>query len=1342
VTAKVVTSDKTTVTVKTDDSGETLKVPGDVSNYDVVVAESIEVISDNLAEMEVFNEGVILHQIKQRYESDHIYTFVGNILIALNPYQRMDIYGDEVMSTVSIDVKANRACKPHVFSIGAMALHAMMQDDLDQSVLISGESGAGKTETTKKVLTYFSAMAGSTASRAGVSVESQILDSNPLLESFGNAKTVRNNNSSRFGKYMEVNFTNKFAIKGCNIISYLLEKTRVVTQMPSERNYHSFYMLLAGASAEMKEDLFLKPADEFNYLNQSGCCEIAGRSELEEYNILNESMAHLNLEQEVQYQIFQTLAGILQLGNVKFMPSRDVEGGSEVADEQCMQMAASLLGCDAEALSQSLCFKDSTFGIGDTITIPLDPVKARDQCDAFAKFIYGALFDHIVFLVNNILFRGRVARNIGVLDIFGFEVFKFNSFEQLCINYCNERLQTFFNEVIFENEKKVYEVEDIDTSNITFQDNVGCLHLIDKKVTGIFSILDEEGVVPRGSDQKFIARLHSQFDESDKTKNPYYVRNRRKPNDFGVKHFAGDVHYTVDGFLEKNKDMLSPVLIKLMEDSSVRTISTMVTNQKDVEKEEAVPSTGRKSAKTKDKMTLACKFKLDLDSLMTSLQSTQPHFIRCVKPNDQQKPNLFTPPLALRQLKYAGLFEAIHIRKAGFAIRMPHETFVMRYKHCCKCSMGYKRKEGDDLKALAQQMMDEVAADIGLQNPPAGEGDLVWVNGKTKLFFKTLKAKFALEELRNSSVDFVAVIIQRMLRGCMVRLRMYEVRMKANESLELERRALKENNSLMAAEDEASRLIEEDYRLNSGLRKKMEEEKREKLRKEFERVKQLRLSSATCIQRHVRGSQGRSKARTAKVHISLERAINGTSEIDIQKAILLVDELGVKTKQARTLRQNAKDLLLEVQGESYIKVQLEEAIVTASDELLANALELAEHAGMVYLEVYKRAKLTFANVLQKRSVLGKLQALLDKCNSVPKLLAHQEKLNEYVAHCTEIGLGGEYLVQDTLLRVKRLGSLMVLRDEIRYAVEVCSPARIEVAMAKRNKLVHIFGEELCAEEVAAVLNMRRMFALLGDDDKDEERRAQSTDDEEEEDGDDDAKLPPFVRSTLDLLRSAKAQGEEEVQRAESELQLLVPDKALRTRYGRMFKWVVSFATWHYSKEAANVQIVEHPEDDEDEITCAGGMHSGRGYIAAPARSAQEKKTMSTVRQFKSSPGKSKNGQHDSKGLSIARQMYQKRLHANVRHDGNVDDTISAITSPTHMLSLQSSGGSPLKQSTYIPFSERQSKSAVAAHEALRKKKLKEKKNAPTTKADKMIQDVINENHRFYQRNKGFTTFSA
>ena len=294
-----------------------------------------------------------------------------------------------------------------------------------------------------------------------------------------------------------------------------------------------------------------------------------------------------------------------------------------------------------------MCFKESTFGIGETITIPLDPPKAADQRDAFAKYIYGKLFDYIVFRVNNILFRGKLARSIGVLDIFGFEVFKLNSFEQLCINYCNERLQSFFNDIIFANERKVYEEEDIDASSITFQDNIGCVRLIDQKNTGIFALLDEEVVVPRGSDAKFVSRLHTTFDETAATKSTYFVRNRRKPNDFGVRHFAGEVMYTVDGFLEKNKDTLSSILVNMLKNSTVHVISSMAGLGEGDEGGGAAggpprksdAGSGRMSSSKSEKLTLANKFKTDLDSLMVTLHVTVPHFIRCVKPNDVQQPN-------------------------------------------------------------------------------------------------------------------------------------------------------------------------------------------------------------------------------------------------------------------------------------------------------------------------------------------------------------------------------------------------------------------------------------------------------------------------------------------------------------------------------------------------------------------------------------------------------------------------------------------------------------------------------------------------------------------------------
>jgi myosin heavy subunit len=459
-------------------------------------------------------------------------------------------------------------------------------------------------------------------------------------------------------------------------------------QMQTERNYHSFYMLLAGASKEMKKEFTLLMPEQFNYLNQSGCVDIPGRSvtssprslnpfrsDLEEFEILQHSMDHLAIDAPTQKHIFQILAGWLspalspliachsqgcftwetslsfprerQKERVKLLMGRTASGYARLSLSHDPIQVATLLGVNVDALEQALCFKESTFGIGETITIPLDPPKAADQRDAFAKFIYGKLFEFIVYRVNNVLFRGKPGRNIGVLDIFGFEVFKINSFEQLCINYCNERLQSFFNTIIFENERKMYESEEIDCSNIVYQNNIPCVRLIDQKNTGIFALLDEEVVVPRGSDAKFVARLHTTFDETPATKSPYFVRNKRKPNDFGVAHFAGEVMYTVDGFLEKNKDTLSSILVNLLKKSAVGVVSTMVV----LGEEDGGPSqgSGRKSemggrkSQRAEKATLATKFKNDLDSLMSNLESTVPHFIRCVKPNDAQQPNKFEP---------------------------------------------------------------------------------------------------------------------------------------------------------------------------------------------------------------------------------------------------------------------------------------------------------------------------------------------------------------------------------------------------------------------------------------------------------------------------------------------------------------------------------------------------------------------------------------------------------------------------------------------------------------------------------------------------------------------------
>ena len=752
--AQVVNDDAKSVTVR-NKQGQEQQLTGALGTFDLATPEALETNYNNLVDMEAFNEGIILHQIKQRYQRGAIYTFVGNILIALNPYKRLNMYSVETMSAIRQVARANGTLPPHVFSVSATALERMLIDHADQAILISGESGAGKTETTKLVLQYLSTMAGSTASRGAVSVETQILDSNPLLESFGNAKTVRNNNSSRFGKYMEVNFNDRSAIRGCNVIAYLLEKTRVVMQTPTERNYHSFYMLVAGASKEARQELGLKPADQFYYLSQSGCLEIPGRDDVEEFEQLEAAMDNMALDKNTQKQIFRSLAAVLHLGNLTFQPSREVEGGSQVASLPDLKRIIGLLNLPTQNLGKGLCFKESSFSAGETILIPLDPQKACDQRDAFAKHIYGKIFDFIVMRVNNVLYRGKSGRSIGVLDIFGFEVFQKNSFEQLCINYCNEKLQTFFNDIIFQSEQKIYIEEGIDCEDITFQDNIGCVKLIDaKNPLGIFCMLDEEGVVPRGSDAKFVNRMHTTYDEGKTTKNNYYIRNRRKPDEFGVRHFAGDVIYNSEGFLEKNKDTLSPQLIAELETGSLDFLKEAADLSLGASPVKAGGDSKRSGAP--NKLTLAAKFKLDLDSLMIALKTTNPQFIRCVKPNDKQQPETFDPILALRQLKYAGLFEAIHIRKAGFSVRMPLDQFIKRYKHCCPDVMiSLKKQNETDSAKIVTALLNDLGPKIGIANVPGSL--IIWAVGLTKVFLRSNAAKFALENIRISSVDIVAV---------------------------------------------------------------------------------------------------------------------------------------------------------------------------------------------------------------------------------------------------------------------------------------------------------------------------------------------------------------------------------------------------------------------------------------------------------------------------------------------------------------------------------------------------------------------------------------------------------
>eukprot|EP01038_Epipyxis_sp_PR26KG_P015212 gene15212-20491_t len=1034
------------ITVRSFKTNKEYKISGNIASFDPVSISALEENCENLVDLESFCEGIILHHIRTRFANNNIYTFVGNILIAVNPYKSLDIYGLQLIDKIYSSTKRNESTSPHVFSIGACAVNNMKNDGRDQSVLISGESGAGKTEATKKILQFISTVCGSTASRTGVSIENQILDSNPLLESFGNAKTIRNNNSSRFGKYMEVNFDKKNNIKGCNIVSYLLEKSRVVKQGPNERNYHIFYMFLSGATKDMKRDFSLKPVDQFYYLMQSGCVEVDRRSDVKEFEEMMQAMHSLGIDQTTQTNIFSCLAAILHLGNILFAPinARDSDSGSKITIPADCRKVATLLGISPEGLETALCFKDSVIN-GESLLIPLTPEKATDQRDSLAKHVYGKMFDHIVNRVNSSLFRGKGGMNIGVLDIFGFEVFKLNSFEQLCINYCNERLQTFFNEVIFEGEMKLYAAEELPCDDIMFEDNIGCVRLIDQKNAGIFAFLDEESIVPKGSDEKFVSKINQIFDENNATKSQYFGRNRRSVLDFTIMHFAGDVVYNAVDFLEKNRDTMSESLVAQLEQSTVNFL-----------KNNAEAETNKSNSKKGNKLTLCAKFKNDLDNLMTTLRSTAPHFIRCIKPNNEQSPNKFESNLALNQLKYSGLFDAIRIRKSGYAIRIPHDQFIRRYRVCS--SVSYPKNIQNNQFLFCETLLNEftkvipdvstISSTKNIKNktavPPPTTTTILrkWIIGKTKVFIRTQEFKYQLEVLRSQSTVNAIIPIQRLVRGFVARSKLSHMlgenkskfeKMKARESIEKE---------LMSQEDDLSKQIEELYKQDYALQKKLAEARAQRYRDEKKRMILIRDKSAVKIQALIRGKIGRKYGRIKMCEMILEKALLSRSEEEIRKALVMPKMMGVSSKLIRLYVTHAKPLILEVMHEAYISNQLEEAIIIGTHSMILDAIKQAETAKMTYLPKYAEAKATIDRKALLKSTLTNLKEILSKCVTVPKLLANVDNLQALLVQATSLGLSSESIVQETWLRINKINNLIKLRDKFRFAVEICSPSRM------------------------------------------------------------------------------------------------------------------------------------------------------------------------------------------------------------------------------------------------------------------------------------------------------------
>ncbi|GFY69955.1 unconventional myosin-Ie [Trichonephila inaurata madagascariensis] len=615
---------------------------------------------DDMVLLTKITEPAIVENLRKRYLDDQIFTYIGPVLISVNPFKQMPYFTEREIE--QYQGAAAYENPPHIYALSDNMYRNMLIDNESQCVIISGESGAGKTVAAKYIMSYVSQVSG--GGPRVQNIKEIILESNPLLEAFGNAKTVRNNNSSRFGKYIEIQFSKGGEPEGGKVSNFLLEKSRVVNQNANERNFHIFYQLCSGVTQDMQQNLGIMNPDYYWYLNQSGTFKVDGTNDAHDFQETLKAMTIMGMSEEDQMNVLQVVAGILHLGNVTFIESGNY---AVVEDDQFLAFPSYLFGVDTELVKSKLTSRvmDSKWGgQSETIHMQLNIEQAAYTRDAWAKGLYARLFDHLVKVVNAAMKTEITELTIGILDIYGFEIFQRNGFEQFCINYVNEKLQQIFIELTLKAEQEEYVQEGIKWNSIEYFNNKIVCDLIESKTSppGIMSIVDDVcatmHAVSEGSDAQLLGKLskavgtHAHFQSSG--------------NDFVIHHYAGKVTYSVEGFCEKNRDVLFTDIIQVMQSSESSFIRNLFP--------ENVSGTVRSRP-----TTAGSKIKTQANLLVDALMKCTPHYIRCIKPNETKKPHDWEEDRVKHQVEYLGLKENIRVRRAGYAYRRPFKKFLHRY---------------------------------------------------------------------------------------------------------------------------------------------------------------------------------------------------------------------------------------------------------------------------------------------------------------------------------------------------------------------------------------------------------------------------------------------------------------------------------------------------------------------------------------------------------------------------------------------------------------------------------------------------------------------------------------
>ncbi|XP_039445242.1 myosin heavy chain, muscle isoform X26 [Culex pipiens pallens] len=941
---------------------------------------------EDMADLTYLNEAAVLHNLRQRYYCKMIYTYSGLFCVVINPYKRWPLYTMRVAKMYR--GKRRNEVPPHLFAVSDGAYVNMLTNHENQSMLITGESGAGKTENTKKVIAYFATIGASSKKSADeekkISLEDQVVQTNPVLEAYGNAKTVRNDNSSRFGKFIRIHFTGSGKLGGADIETYLLEKARVISQQTLERSYHIFYQIMSGSVKGLKEICFLSNNIHDYHIVSQGKTTIPSVDDGEEMQITDEAFNILGFTQEEKDNIYKITAAVMHMGGMKFkQKGREEQAEADGTDEG--DRVAKLLGCVTEDLYKNLLKPRIKVGT-EFVTKGQNKDQVTNAVGALCKGIFDRLFKWLVKKCNETLdTKQKRAQFIGVLDIAGFEIFDYNGFEQLCINFTNEKLQQFFNHHMFVLEQEEYKKEGINWAFIDFgMDLLACIELIEKPM-GILSILEEESMFPKATDQTFAEKLmNNHLGKSAPFQKPRPPKPGCQAGHFAIGHYAGTVSYNITGWLEKNKDPLNDTVVDQFKKGKNALIVEIFADHPGQSGGGDAGGKGGRGKKGAGFATVSSSYKEQLNNLMTTLKSTQPHFVRCIIPNELKQTGLIDAHLVMHQLTCNGVLEGIRICRKGFPNRMMYPDFKLRYK-----ILNPKAAEAEkDPMKVAQVILEASGLDTESYRL-----------GNTKVFFRA-GVLGQMEEFRDDRLSKIMTWMQSWIRGYLSR-KSFKKMQEQRVSLEIVQRNLRKYMKLRTwawwklwqkvkpllnvsrVEDQIAKLEETAKKAQDDL------EKETKLRQELEALNSKLLAEKTALLDSLSGEKGALQdfqEKTAKLQ---------AQKADVENQLRDTQERLTQEEDARNqLFQQKKKLEQEISGQKKdaedleLQIQKIEQDKASKDHQIRNLNDEIAHQDELINKLNKEKKMS-GEVNQKTA--EELQAAEDKVNHLNKVKAKLEQ---------------------------------------------------------------------------------------------------------------------------------------------------------------------------------------------------------------------------------------------------------------------------------------------------------------------------------------------------------------